>query len=521
MRIQLIILFYCAILNSVVAATSYRINHGATVSINEFGTCKSVTNNHATIDKFISTNSSTAWASFYNNPPADMSVAACGGGEDYAPVVSDGNALMASAVGMNLVQNLSVDDSALAVTLPFGFYHAGTSYTNWYVGSNTYLTAGTGASTYSGLGGSTPPYPKFHLGSSDNSYQRVYTKAGTNSFTIRYEGTASTNGAIGSPNIVYEFTFYKPYSGIQYAQVVFGMHGRVTGPFGVASGAAYYANHTPIAVNSSYVFQSNTNGTSWTMTPNKKITGPGTSIGATIPAAAPTGASALGGGNLTVASWGAVVGAGAYYLYWRTSPGVTIANGSKIVSANNSYIHTGLTSSTTYYYIVTAANAAGEGPASAEFSATVPAVAPVDNTGFEASNWNGWTFTEDPGECGNSAAGILSAEKAYAGAASIKFTAGSWDDCSSSGGNPGIVSKTYNNVAPGVLSWWQWCPDSVAPLLYDLNWNPLFTGTPQTTTPGQWTQIVYFNSATGNMTFRITPSENTSCYIDNISVPTQ
>ena len=54
---------------------------------------------------------------------------------------------------------------------------------------------------------------------------------------------------------------------------------------------------------------------------------------------------------------------------------VEIATLSKISGATSPYAQTSLNAGTTYYYVVTALNAAGEGPASAQFSAStsVPA----------------------------------------------------------------------------------------------------------------------------------------------------
>ncbi len=48
------------------AATSYQVNFGATVKINEFGVCYDVTNNHASgLALFVPTNSAAEWAAFY------------------------------------------------------------------------------------------------------------------------------------------------------------------------------------------------------------------------------------------------------------------------------------------------------------------------------------------------------------------------------------------------------------------------------------------------------------------------
>ncbi len=93
--------------------------------------------------------------------------------------------------------------------------------------------------------------------------------------------------------------------------------------------------------------------------------------------AAPTGVTATGGAKQVNISWSAVAGATSYNLYWRTTSGVTIANGTKITGATRPYVQAGLADGTTYYYIVTAVNAAGEGAASAQASATTNAAVPV------------------------------------------------------------------------------------------------------------------------------------------------
>lgn len=96
----------------------------------------------------------------------------------------------------------------------------------------------------------------------------------------------------------------------------------------------------------------------------------------TIPAA-PTGVSAAGGTKQATLSWTAVTGASSYNLYWSTTTGVTTANGTKISGVSSPAVHTGLSDSSTYFYILTAVNSAGESAASVQVAAsTLPANAP-------------------------------------------------------------------------------------------------------------------------------------------------
>jgi len=132
----------------------------------------------------------------------------------------------------------------------------------------------------------------------------------------------------------------------------------------------------------------------------------------TIPAA-PTGVSAAGGANQVRVSWSAVSGAASYNIYYSTTSGVTKTNGTKIVNAASPYIQTGLAAGTTYYYIVTAVNSAGEGNASTQASAatnappatacgTCHAIPPntgkhtfhVNSAGYDCSTCHGAGYTK-------------------------------------------------------------------------------------------------------------------------------
>ena len=165
------------------------------------------------------------------------------------------------------IQNASVDDSFLTINLPFTFYIAGSGYSTTYMGSNTYLTFSAGSSNFNSLGASNPALPKFMFGAADNSYQRVSRYAfGTDYQRIRYEGTASTGGTVGSPNIVLEITLFNPSltGGNNVLELLVGNHSRTTGVRMVANSTTQYATYT-LTQNQSYVFEGNSNGTSWTI----------------------------------------------------------------------------------------------------------------------------------------------------------------------------------------------------------------------------------------------------------------
>ena len=105
---------------------------------------------------------------------------------------------------------------------------------------------------------------------------------------------------------------------------------------------------------------------------------------ASPPPAAPTGVTTTvsGGGQVTI-SWSAVSGATSYNIYWSATYGVTKANGTKITGAVSPQVVTGLTSGTTYFFVVTAVNANGESAESIEAST------PAAPAGVTATAGNG------------------------------------------------------------------------------------------------------------------------------------
>ena len=84
---------------------------------------------------------------------------------------------------------------------------------------------------------------------------------------------------------------------------------------------------------------------------------------------APTNLNATGGNQQVSLTWSTSTGATSYNVKRSTTSGTgytTIATG----VTTNAYTNTGLANGTTYYYVVSAVNAGGESPNSAEKSAT-------------------------------------------------------------------------------------------------------------------------------------------------------
>lgn len=110
---------------------------------------------------------------------------------------------------------------------------------------------------------------------------------------------------------------------------------------------------------------------------------------------APTGLSVQAGdADVTLYLPAAADSSLTYNVYWATAPGVTRLNGTKIPNADfsnqtNSFVHNALLNNdTTYYYVVTAQNSAGESALSGELSARLATAAAGTPVGVEASVGN-------------------------------------------------------------------------------------------------------------------------------------
>ncbi|WP_301102649.1 CARDB domain-containing protein, partial [Propionivibrio sp.] len=110
--------------------------------------------------------------------------------------------------GMDLVYSGDQDDNPFELSLPFAIQFLGQSYSSVFVGPNGYITFGSGASTYSGLGPQNPALPGIHICPSDLRLSTLYTLASADTYKIRVEGFNYGSSFDATP-LVYEITFHK------------------------------------------------------------------------------------------------------------------------------------------------------------------------------------------------------------------------------------------------------------------------------------------------------------------------
>ena len=105
------------------------------------------------------------------------------------------------------------DDGYWALSIPFGINYNGSSYNSVFIGTNSYMTFGGGSTQYINLSASNPALQKIMINAADNSAQRIFYgslgSAPNRTYHVRWEGTNNTSGTLGSPNMVWEVTFYE------------------------------------------------------------------------------------------------------------------------------------------------------------------------------------------------------------------------------------------------------------------------------------------------------------------------
>ncbi len=160
---------------------------------------------------------------------------------------------------------------------------------------------------------------------------------------------------------------------------------------------------------------------------------PSPEVSATLALPGPTGVTATPGNGQVTIAWTAMTDVTSYNIYWSTTPGVTIANGTKITGVASPYVQSGLINGTTYYYVVTAVNKDVESTPSPQVSA-IPSAAPTPSapTDVTATPANGqvtiaWTAVSGATSYNiywSNTSGVTTANAKIAGAASPYIQSG-------------------------------------------------------------------------------------------------
>lgn len=193
-----------------------------------------------------------------------------------APVLGSGAQSPFPASGWTSLVSASADDTNINVTLPFTWKYNNTDYTSFFPNSNYYITFGSGSNQFNSLSASSPAINKIFFAGADNSWQRVSSfTSGTDYKRLRWEGTAATSGTPGSPNMVYELTFFNPSltGGNPWLELLVGVQARGNNNVGVISGlynpttklADLGPSNRGVTANQSYVMEGNNTGTLWTV----------------------------------------------------------------------------------------------------------------------------------------------------------------------------------------------------------------------------------------------------------------
>jgi hypothetical protein len=180
-----------------------------------------------------------------------------------------------STTGWTTLYNDNADDAFTSqVTLPFNVTISSTSSNAAFISSNSFLTFGEGSDAYT-PDATFPELLKLLVAAYDYSYQAVYTKAGTGYVLLRYEGFNSASGTTaGSSNIIWEVALLAPHptTGAQVIELRIGNHaGSLENGVLLCDTTTELTSTVPATELTSYIFQGNATGTSWTVTANASL----------------------------------------------------------------------------------------------------------------------------------------------------------------------------------------------------------------------------------------------------------
>ena len=170
-----------------------------------------------------------------------------GAASTYTPGTSDATPSITTSTATVLSTGIT-NNGYVTYSLPFQINFNGTNYTNVFIGSNGYLTFGSGSSVNTNLG--TPSslgIPALVVSGGNNSAQKItaYTTSATSPnrvVKIRYEGNSNKESGSAVSDMVWDVTFYENVPGRMDVNV----YKQVAGKYSYATnGTAVLGTWTP------------------------------------------------------------------------------------------------------------------------------------------------------------------------------------------------------------------------------------------------------------------------------------
>jgi hypothetical protein len=191
-----------------------------------------------------------------------------------------GSASATSSTGWTLIQDANADDATTAaISLPFNVTIDGVSHNTAYVNSNSYVSFGSG-STEIAWDATYPEIEKLLITASDASYQRVYTKIGSDYAILRYEGYSDYAGTSpGNSDMIWEVALTAPNTstGAQVIEVRIGNNNALSLNYflhsiDVCNRTTALASLANASQNTSYIIQGDSTGANWSFTTGASLT---------------------------------------------------------------------------------------------------------------------------------------------------------------------------------------------------------------------------------------------------------
>lgn len=170
--------------------------------------------------------------------------------------------------GWTRVLNTINTTASYFVPTTFTFYFNNTAYSGFYVNRASLITFGGSTTAIGGFAANSPSINKIFIEPGQGYFQRIYTQVNSAFTRVRVEADATFGTALGSSDLIYEFTIVNPaYTSSQLMELRTSGGGYVSrdGLFMIANSTTAFASEPDMLVGESWVFEGNSSGNAWTM----------------------------------------------------------------------------------------------------------------------------------------------------------------------------------------------------------------------------------------------------------------